>query len=98
MTKALEVDVSGDYDEEGFVAVNGSTKRRQRHHRHTCFFATSDDYAPIEVTGLTLCSIARGAAAMSTIFLGPALLHLAEDAATEVNDRVGYMACDQHHY
>lgn len=86
MTKALEVDVSGDYDEEGYVAVDGSTKRRRRHHRHTCFFATSDDYAPIEVTGLTLCSIARGAAAMSTIFLGPALLRLAEDAATEVND------------
>ena len=33
-----------------------------------------------KVTGLALCLIARGTVAMSKIFLGPALLHLAEEA------------------
>ena len=42
--------------------------------------------APIEATGLAYNSFARGAVAMSTIFLGPALLKLAEEAATSNNN------------
>jgi UMF1 family MFS transporter len=47
--------------------------------------------APPEATGLALCSIARGAASMSTIFLGPALLRLAGDAS--VCDAAGGSSC-----
>lgn len=36
---------------------------------------------PIEATGLTLINFAKGAVTMSTIFFGPALLQLANDAA-----------------
>jgi len=39
------------------------------------------DNGPVEATGLALNSFARGAVGMSTIFLGPALLLLAEEAA-----------------
>lgn len=39
------------------------------------------DNGPVEATGLAFNSFARGAIAMSTIFLGPALLLLAEEAA-----------------
>jgi hypothetical protein len=37
----------------------------------------------------TLCSIARGAPAMSRIFLGPALLRLAQDASVCDDDGSG---------
>ncbi|KAL7528481.1 hypothetical protein ACHAXR_002468 [Thalassiosira sp. AJA248-18] len=39
------------------------------------------DHGPIEATGLAFNSLARGAVVMSTLFLGPALLKLAEAAA-----------------
>lgn len=44
------------------------------------------DNGPIEATGLAFNSFARGAVAMSTIFLGPALLKLASNAAAKAND------------
>jgi MFS-type transporter involved in bile tolerance (Atg22 family) len=53
------------------------------------FLFADIDGAPPEATGLALCSIARGAAAMSTIFLGPALLRLAQDASVCDDDGSG---------
>jgi hypothetical protein len=39
------------------------------------------DHAPIEATGLSVSSYARGVVLMSSMFLGPALLKLANEAA-----------------
>jgi MFS-type transporter involved in bile tolerance (Atg22 family) len=46
-------------------------------------FLFNNDNSPIEATGLALNSIARGLVGMSSLFLGPALLILAQDAAKE---------------
>ena len=55
-------------------------------------FANDDGDVPIEATGLALCSMARGAVGMSTIFLGPALLRLAKDASHTADGSV----CDRY--
>ena len=83
-------------DDEGYDAIDdggggGSAttttqQPRQRRRRAAAivprmFLFADIEGAPPEATGLALCSIARGAAAMSTIFLGPALLRLAQDAS-----------------
>ena len=53
---------------------------------------------PVEATGLVLINFGKGAVAMSTIFLGPALLALANDAAkmtcSSQNDGDESLECD----
>jgi MFS-type transporter involved in bile tolerance (Atg22 family) len=56
------------------------------HHHHHHHSSTNSVVPPIEAIGLTYNSIARGDVSMSTLFLGPALLKLAKEAAALNNN------------
>jgi len=60
-----------------------SSKQKQPSNNLPSIFRFDNDNSPIEATGLALNSIARGLVGMSSLFLGPALLILAQDAANE---------------
>eukprot|EP00986_Skeletonema_menzelii_P005784 scaffold2144_cov149-Skeletonema_menzelii.AAC.4 len=67
---------------EVHASAAASTQKQQQSNLPPIFLFDNDN-SPIEATGLALNSIARGAVGMSSLFLGPALLILAQNAAKE---------------
>ena len=65
------------------AAQEASSNQKQQSNKLPPIFLFDNDNSPIEATGLALNSIARGAVGMSSLFLGPALLILAQNAAKE---------------
>ena len=64
-------------------AQEAASNQKQQSNKLPPIFLFDNDNSPIEATGLALNSIARGAVGMSSLFLGPALLILAQNAAKE---------------
>ncbi len=76
-----------EQEADGWTAMDAETNghlhpRRELHQLH-CFIPKlfGFEHVPVEATGLSLINFAKGAVGMSTLFLGPALLKLANDAA-----------------
>lgn len=86
----FEVDISTSTSNESSHAHHHIPLR---HHIPRLFLF---DNGPVEATGLALNSFGRGAVGMSTLFLGPALLVLAKQAATLdcYNEAENESACD----
>ncbi|KAK1746993.1 autophagy-related protein 22 family protein [Skeletonema marinoi] len=82
---ALESFTENDTTTEVRAPTADSSNQKQPSNLIPSIFRFDNDNSPIEATGLALNSIARGLVGMSSLFLGPALLILAQDAANEAS-------------
>lgn len=89
------------FNDNNNVNGNGNrgstTNQKQTYHHLNLPQIFLFDNGPIEATGLALNSIARGLVGMSSLFLGPALLILAQEAAKEGcnnNNNTGEEGCN----
>ena len=80
---ALESSAENDTIDVPASAASSSPHQKLHSNLPSIFLFDNDSNSPIEATGLALNSIARGLVGMSSLFLGPALLILAQDAARE---------------
>ncbi len=74
---------SAENDAIDMPASAASSPQQKQDSNLPSIFLFDNENSPIEATGLALNSIARGLFGMSSLFLGPALLILAQEAARE---------------